>query len=455
MYSVGGAKALNDWTHVYTHQVSSMDVADSDFRAIEALFAEGGQFAGQTIKGLKFNNIRTIEGIYTHEESSLTDLVFDEKLERIGENVFHTSYHLKRVVFNNPDGVSVVSEQEISSFPLAGQYLDPAGCAFSVPFSSKDKYKNDLSVFIGDIGYLELFVSIKFDTVTANGSDPAFGTPSLNGEELSNVPVGRTSPTAAGYIPTMDGWVFEGYFTSAENNDAMIFTPAGDMVPSVDGYSNAKASWVKEDESTTVYGHWSKEKYSVEFSSNNGNLGTIDAEVVPNVEFGAELTIGEDDSGNSTISLTNADGEEIVVTATPKEATTKTTFVFDSWRLNGEEISTGAKIGGADEITAQFTSYTNPGFGPVLKEDTIVDIDAGNKRVYLAYSFIYHARVTDISGISPYGDYTSVEGIYTDPVGGVKVIEADGTFVPGIDGYTDETGWACTSSKVTLYVHWN
>lgn len=439
VYYEGGSKTLDGSWKMRTITVPSRMVVDDTFRQIETEFEE------MTIYGMEFRNIISIEGLFTQEEvvPPLKHLKFDSKLESIGTKCFRWSRKLENVIFDESE---IIPEIWIDAFPDAGTYESEHGCAFKVPVAFKEEYREQLRNFIDDEnGYLLLAVKIKLDTNNDfYSSDPAFGTPSLSSDTL-DISTGDVLTEIP--VPTMEGWTFTGYYENEDNDEKQLFTTAGDLIPSVPVYSNSLGAWICENELTTVFAHWEKNKYTVTIEVNDETSGEVSETLVEDVDFGAVLSVSD-----NTLTIKKDDGD-VIVTATPTDNTTKTSYEFTEWKDVTEKVTDNMTI------TAVFSSYTNPGFDPSVKADTLVDFDMGtdelgSRHTYVGLSVPYHSTKLSVS-LKPYGAYTSVEGFYADSEFGTKVAGEDGTFVLNVSGYTDDEGWACSDAKATLYVKWN
>lgn len=252
IYAEDGSKRLSVWDALSPtdYDVPSGNVADSDFRAIDALMA------GKIIQGLSFEGVKNIEGKFSEErETPLLQLRFSEDLEYIGENVFGTSYNLFEVEF-----LGSVPEIEVSAFPAADAYYSE-DCSFVTPEGSDaEEWIDALKPFIGDYGHLDSDATIILD---ANADyykdkvDADFETPEFPEDAVTSwhAYVGDKAGGAA--TPTNAGYVFLGFYADKDTTATQVFDADGNAVAGATSYTNADGLWLCSGD-VTLYAHWEK-----------------------------------------------------------------------------------------------------------------------------------------------------------------------------------------------------
>lgn len=223
--------------------VPSKEVTEETFRDIEE------KFSGKTIFGLFFEKIRKISGHFSHaDNTSLTDLQFDGELESIGEESFRTSYNLENVDFVG-DTLPQIAD---TAFPERNEYT--TNCGFGVPYQYKDN--ETLKIFTGDVGYLKIRVKINLDTNATlyKTKYEDFGSPSISESEISTY-IGRI---VSADVPMNNGFTFLGFYAEKETTATQVFDEEGEIIASVNGFTNEKGGWIAEAEETTLYAHWEK-----------------------------------------------------------------------------------------------------------------------------------------------------------------------------------------------------
>ena len=172
----------------------------------------------------------------------------------------------------------------------------------------------------------------------------------------------------------------------------------------------------------TLYPHWSANSYSITYKDQGG--GTF--------------------SGTqSSAPTTHTYG-----TATTLKTPTKTGYTFGGWFTNSGCTGTAVTSLGATGYTADITLYAKW----TAKTYTITLDKNGGDSGGSATATYNSSSLTSVTHASR-TDYR-LNGYYTETSGGTKVINADGTLVAGVSGYTNSSSQWTKDGTATLYAQW-
>ncbi|MGN0798116.1 MAG: InlB B-repeat-containing protein [Christensenellales bacterium] len=301
---------------------------------------------------------------------------------------------------------------------------------------------------------------------------------------------GRVSPL------TYSGFTFNGYYTQPVGG-VKIYNADGSLVKGVAGYTDSSGAWIKAD-NVKLYAQWAENNYTLTLYDNK------------NILNGGELTTTQDLyswGGSSNASIVTEDG--IVCARMSNEIGSQKNFsqgILDKILFNTEYIcSIKTKVinytPGPSEpyLGVHMNGYYNnngssswfaPGESKLLEEysgqgwqniyyhfisnssvsastatqanimiymrDCAGDIFFRNFSLALATNITKSVKYSSNSGrVSPltYSGFT-FNGYYTQPVGGVKIYNADGSLVKGVAGYTDSSGAWIRAADARLYGQW-
>ena len=126
-------------------------------------------------------------------------------------------------------------------------------------------------------------------------------------------------------------------------------------------------------------------------------------------------------------------------------AYTKTGYDVTAWTTTDVAVADGKFTMPAHTVTLKAT--TSPAVYTVT-----LDRNGGSNS---GSAKVTYDTAGPAAGFSP-ADYTGYDviGYYTAAADGVKVLNADGSFVSGVDGYTSEDGKWTKAGDTTLYAHW-
>ena len=228
---------------------------------------------------------------------------------------------------------------------------------------------------------------------------------------------------------TRYGYGVSGYYTAAE----------GGVVIIVDGklqkdtaYTDADGNW-DVDDYAILYAHWEPNQYTVTLNSNNGYADGLTKIAYETSEF-LWFTHA---SGNTGYHLdgyfTQAEGGSMVISVAQLLQSNVDNFTDENGKwIKAEDCTLYAHWSpNVDGIILHSNGGTEHGHASVKYDGT---------SPYLTT----HATRTGYS----------VEGYYTAPELEVKVMNADGTFVPNVEGFTDEQGRWHVQGDQTFYAKW-
>ncbi len=263
-------------------------------------------------------------------------------------------------------------------------------------------------------------------TVTYNG----------NGETSGEAPTDSNSPYDAGSNVTVLGsgsltksyHTFMGWNTSASGTVSTQYSPDDTYSSSISG-------------NVTFYAVW---KHLVTLDVSPAGAGTVSASYrTADAYYGKAV----DDAFVSGSYV--SDGISLYLNAYPA-----TGYHFDAtydekhpW---GRGTTNAAETGGSAQVgnNVTYTAHFAPNTYAITLDDNGGTADGSATATYNS------STLTDYSAATYAG--MTLQGYYTAADGGTKVINADGTLVANVSGYTDASGkWIKTDvATPTLYAHW-
>ena len=169
-------------------------------------------------------------------------------------------------------------------------------------------------------------LSIKKYTVTLNANGGTCSTASITA--IYNVAYG-TLPT-----PTRTGYTFAGWYTAASS---------GTKVTADSKYTTKTAS--------TLYAHWTANKYTVTFNANGGSCNTASQSVTYNSTYGTLPTPTK--TGYTFAGWYTAASEGTKITASSKYTTAGASTLYAHWTVNYGDCNGDGVYSIADVITLQ------------------------------------------------------------------------------------------------------
>lgn len=356
--------------------------------------------------------------------------------------------NLKKVYFygNGSSGVRTINITVTKESGSGSVFTVPA--ITSIPNSNQTIAEYSTVDFTGQSGYnASTYYTYTF---TSNGDISLWGiyveagsttyTVTYNGNGASGTaPTDSNSPYAAGSNVTVldntdlakTNHTFVGWNTSASGNVSTQYSPE-------DTYYSIAAN-------TTFYAVW---KHLVTLNVSPAGAGTVSATYTDDDTYYGK-SAGDTFTSGSYVS----DGIHLKLTATPA-----TGYEFDyDYKVNPGDANPRPWGGATGETT-------NPAYPQVgnnndyvahfkAKTYTITLDDNGGTADGSATATYNSSTLTDLTHAT---SAQALQGYYTAPDGDTKVINADGTLVANVSGYTDASGkWIKTDvATPTLYAHW-
>lgn len=261
-------------------------------------------------------------------------------------------------------------------------------------------------------------------TVTFDKESGTGGTDSQDtyyGESPSNI----TPPTRTGYT-------FAGYYDGDNGTGNLVINSSGVWQGSKTGFTDASTKWIVTS-NTSLYAKWTPITYYVRFNGHGNTGGSMS-----NQEF----------TYDAAQSLTS-------------NAFTKTGYSFDHWDTqendggtdytNGQSVSNLADEQG--EIADLYAQWTPNPYTVYL--DLEEDHQGTIASKTTSQDVTYDDATTTVPAVPTGATGYAFDGFYTDHNGGgTKVINADGTWIESVDGYTDESKNWVHAGNVTLYAYY-
>ena len=239
--------------------------------------------------------------------------------------------------------------------------------------------------------------------------------------------------------PTRTGYDVEGYYNN-NTYTQKVAAANGELQASTD-YTTSEGLW-NSTSNQTLYTKWTAHTYTVTLNAGTGGSGS------------GTMTVDYDATAYKTFSHTIAKtGYNLTGWYTAASGGTKVLNEDGSFAgATVTEYITSSKWSKAANCTlyAQWTP----------KSHTVtLDVDEANKGdisgATLSQSVTYNGATTTVSNRPHAANGYGLYGYYTSPNGeGTKVINADGTWIASVAGYTDaETKWI-HDDNVTLYAYY-
>lgn len=348
--------------------------------------------------------------------------------------------------------------------------------------------------------------------------DPLTYTVELGGVDTTGFALVRSGDTKFSDIvaPTYRGHHVASYATT-DNIPVEIADGSGNLLPNVAGFTNSDSQWIyTESDSVELLAQWLSNTYNIVLKRNGGladgtatvDFGSDEAEItLPVARTGYELTgyyigsikvIGTDgslmanvtdytdsdgywirDEGATftagwnaldytvTLNKNRGDGENVDVTVTFDSAVVDgySTISRTGYALTGYFTAAvdGVKVMNADgTLVAEAEDYTSEGKW-IMAEDSVlyaqwaakeysIVLDSNGGTANGSATATYDAGLTDIEGATFTG--YSIAGYYTAASEGTKVVNANGTLVSNVPGYTDGDGKWIRDENTRLYAEW-
>ncbi|MGN0798591.1 MAG: InlB B-repeat-containing protein [Christensenellales bacterium] len=294
--------------------------------------------------------------------------------------------------------------------------------------------------------------------------------------------------------PTYVGYTFQGYYTQPVGG-TKIFNADCSVVKNVSGYTDSNGAWIKAG-NVKLYAQWTENNYTLTLYENknilnggrlttssdlsawvgggNGSIVTEDGLVCTKIsgQFGTTKYFSQsilNKISSNTEYICGIKAKVVNYVAGPTEP-----FLgihTNGWYYNngtntwldpgGSHILSDYSGNGWKDVFYHFITIQEVSF--VFQTDAIVFVRDCTGDIYFRDFSIAPATKTTRSvkyssnsgSVSPltYSGFT-FNGYYTQPVGGVKIYNADGSLVSGVAGYTDSSGAWIRAEDTKLYGQW-
>lgn len=188
--------------------------------------------------------------------------------------------------------------------------------------------------------------------------------------------------------------------------------------------------------------------YILTVASSNAYISQIDMTTTPTAASFSVTYNGNGNTGGSVPTTTNHEASTTVTAAANSGSLVKTNYTGAGWNTANNGTGTNYVPGsGTFTITANMTLYAHwtqlitlaPGTQGTGTNNAAVSWNGSVLRGFAAHTASGYA----------------LQGYYTEPSGGTKVLNADGSFAAtNIDGFVTSGKWSNTGAAPTLYAQW-
>ena len=229
------------------------------------------------------------------------------------------------------------------------------------------------------------------------------------------------------------GYSCDGYFTE-EDGGTLIINANGTLASTTVSGWLSSGNWVKDAASIKLYAHWTAdaENYTITYGVGNSpyNNGSV----------------SEGHSYASGSSQTS--GTEISLTATPTNAHYK----LEGWYTTAACATPVAGAGTNNPYEFTLGANTSVYAKFILKQCTITLNKNGGSTGAASVTASHGSTLPAFTAHSRTG-YT-LDGYYTDPSTGTKIIDASGALVASTTYANASKQWNNDATSLTLYAHW-
>ncbi len=327
---------------------------------------------------------------------------------KIGGNDVSMRFTLTSGTLQNGDVISFTNSgtNQLSFTTTATRNTTPATTSNTYTITKDDGLAGSSSLYVWRPGSTPEFTAFTitraggsgtcyYVTYNGNGADGGFTKDEASHASGSNVTVKTNSFTKTGY--TFTGW------NTVDNGSGTPYTASG-TISGISGNMILYAQWIE-----------SGSTYDITYHCNDATSGCPD----------------------------NATGQ--VALPDPLATPTKTNYSFGGWYTNvalSSEAVAGATLDGDADLYAKWTQTIT------LKTGT--QGSGADKTPTVVW------QGTALNGFSAHAaDGYTLQGYYTAGSGGVKVLNADGTFAAAnVTDYITSSKWSRTGAAPTLFAQW-
>ena len=239
--------------------------------------------------------------------------------------------------------------------------------------------------------------------------------------------------------PTRTGYTFTGYWTSASGDGTKIIDTDGHFVNTVvSGYVASGRKWQRTS-NTNLYARWTANSYDVTLKPNGATTGS---DQVVRATFDAAMP---------TTTKTSA----------ALVAPEKTGYTFGGYSQNSDGTGTlyyaanlsSANAWNQDGNVNIYAKWTANSYTVTLNVDE--DHKGTTAGATTSQTVYYDDATTTVPNRPTAEAGYGLDGYYTDHNGeGIKLINADGTWIASVEGYTDSNKKWVHDGDVTLYAYY-
>ncbi len=280
-------------------------------------------------------------------------------------------------------------------------------------------------------------------TITLNGNEGQFAageTTDIYIKYDTNQFINSEGGDVSVPIPSQEGYTFEGYYTETEAGNVII-NKEGNLVANVSGYTDENGNWINTSETVTLYAQWKAKECTIRYYYNNGTENFKEVTYNDWETNGITLWDGKEiDAGTSELKGWNeyeeAADEGFVLYEIGSEITAK-----EDGSIEYPEVLYA--VWDPSIIETKTCTITLNGNGGTFGENETLEITAT----------VGSSTLPNIT--APMKERCSLTGYYTAAENGNKIINADGTLVTDVEGYTDNDGNWIKAEDVELYAQWS
>ena len=253
---------------------------------------------------------------------------------------------------------------------------------------------------------------------------------------------------AAGYTGTLSIKMGKYKNSSTLPTASLKLNGAGEDISPTDGGPDGVATTEDNFSTTTWNLSTAGGTYILTVSSANAYISQIDMTTETTETFNVSYEGNGSTGGSVPTDATNYDADASV-TVQAQGSMVKTNYTFGGWNTANNGTGTNYVAGsgtfsikGATTLYAHWTQTINlaPGAKGTGSLGATVSWNGTAVRGFTAHTAAGY----------------SLTGYYTDPSGGTKVLNADGSFAAtNIDGYITDGKWSRTGAAATLYAQWS
>ena len=261
-------------------------------------------------------------------------------------------------------------------------------------------------------------------TVNFTASPNGYGTVSQS--SIANVPYGTTVTENSNAI-TINGTTVTATPAAKDANYSYSFNNWSNVPNTITGTCTITANFTRTERELTNYRTTCSTQASVTLNPNGGSFASI-----PDV--------WNQDGNNYK--------QENVAGPIDLPTPTRTGYDFDGWYDDGEtKVNQTYTPTKTVTLTAQWTAKTT---SITLDANTSNNGSGANSSVTATYD----QALPEFTACTPATGYT-LDGYYTEAIGGTKIIDKDGKLVSNVSGYTSADGkWASEDEQLKLYAQY-